>query len=75
MLPTPPTGARSVASPLAYRAPEQLEARPPGPASDQFSFCVALYEGLYGRLPFAETTSEPHIEAIKRGKVPPPPAN
>ncbi|WP_146157373.1 serine/threonine-protein kinase [Enhygromyxa salina] len=37
----------------AYMAPEQAKGLATDPRSDQFSFCVALFEGLYSRRPYA----------------------
>jgi eukaryotic-like serine/threonine-protein kinase len=36
---------------LAYMAPEQFRGEPTDARADQFSFCVALHEAIYGRRP------------------------
>ena len=64
----------------AYMAPEQLDGGDVDHRADQFSFCVALYQGLCGRRPFAAADGEPIDltalrDAIGDGKVRPPPAD
>ncbi|MCP4658432.1 MAG: hypothetical protein GY856_23710, partial [bacterium] len=39
----------------AYMAPEQHAGQPARAAADQFAFCSALYEALYGNLPFSSS--------------------
>jgi len=54
----------------AYMAPEQFRGEDDA-RSDQFSFCVVLYEAIYGRLPFPGDTAEALYESTSRGKLRP----
>jgi len=56
----------------AYMAPEQMIRGEITVAADIFSFCVALYEALYGHRPFRGETIGALYLAIQRGQVLPP---
>jgi serine/threonine protein kinase/tetratricopeptide (TPR) repeat protein len=53
----------------AYMAPEQFAVRPTDARTDQFSFCVALYEALYGQRPFAGETFLALMTSVTTGAV------
>jgi serine/threonine protein kinase/tetratricopeptide (TPR) repeat protein len=55
-----------------YMSPEQMDGTEADHRSDQFSFCVALYEALYGELPFAGASFSARQQAIERGLPEPP---
>ena len=55
-LATPLTRAGSIMGTPAYMAPEQLSGLKADARTDQFAFCVALYEALSGERPFGGAT-------------------
>src|SRR5690606_1156968 len=58
----------------AYMAPEQHRGSDTvGPLADQFSFCVSLYEGLYGERPFAGNSMTSLAMNVLEGTVRPAP--
>ena len=53
----------------AYMSPEQLAGEAGDACSDQFSFCIALFESLYGERPFAGNDVEALAAAMAAGAV------
>ncbi|MBK8258409.1 MAG: serine/threonine protein kinase [Polyangiaceae bacterium] len=70
---SPLTRAGAVLGTPAFMSPEQFRGERATPASDQFSFCVALYEAAYGSSPFAGETVRELSENVKAGRLQPPP--
>jgi serine/threonine protein kinase len=65
------TGA-VVGTPL-YMAREQFLGEPADPRTDQFSFCVALYEALYKERPYGGTTYMEIAEEVIENRLRPRP--
>jgi serine/threonine protein kinase len=57
----------------AYMAPEQFLGQTADARTDQFSFCIALYEALYGTRPFDGVTMPELTGNVLAGRVKPPP--
>jgi tetratricopeptide (TPR) repeat protein/predicted Ser/Thr protein kinase len=57
----------------AYMPSEQFHGRLVDARSDQFAFCVALWEALYGERPFAATSLSELIARVDAGEVSPIP--
>ena len=71
--PIPASAARSFAGTPAYMAPELQAGKPADARSDQFSFCVALYEALYGQYPFTGETRVELAETMQHERLREPP--
>ncbi|MDC0667695.1 protein kinase domain-containing protein [Nannocystis radixulma] len=53
----------------AYMAAEQLDGARPDPRSDQFSFCVALFEALHGQRPYQGASLDELAHAVRSGRI------
>jgi eukaryotic-like serine/threonine-protein kinase len=63
------TGTQAVVGTPGYISPEQLTGATVGPATDQFSFCVSLFEALYGHRPFAGKRDDQIYESMLAGRI------
>lgn len=63
------TAAGAVMGTPAYMSPEQHLGAPTDDKSDQFSFCVAMFEALYGKRPFRGDTIAALSFNVMQGKI------
>ncbi|MDC0672556.1 serine/threonine-protein kinase [Nannocystis radixulma] len=68
------TEAGSLMGTPAYMAPEHWNGEAVDARTDQFAFCVALWEGVYGERPYAGKTTEDFRTAILGNRRREPPA-
>jgi eukaryotic-like serine/threonine-protein kinase len=70
------TRTGSIMGTPTYMAPEQFTGAITTARTDQFSFCVALYEALYGSRPFAgESYVELSVNVLAGAVLSPPPGS
>jgi tetratricopeptide (TPR) repeat protein/predicted Ser/Thr protein kinase len=70
---TPLTRRGSVLGTPAYMSPEQFSGLDVSAAADQFSFCVTLWELLFGQRPFEGRTRRELVTAMLDGELRAPP--
>ncbi|HEY1816097.1 MAG TPA: serine/threonine-protein kinase [Kofleriaceae bacterium] len=73
-LATSVTMAGAVMGTVAYMAPEQIDGTSVDARSDQCSWCIAAWEGIYREQPFVGASLELRSTALKT-EVPKPPAD
>jgi tetratricopeptide (TPR) repeat protein/predicted Ser/Thr protein kinase len=67
------TATGALAGTPAYMAPEQFRGHAPDARSDQFAFCITLWEALYGERPFTGETRAQLAMAVCKGQLREPP--
>ena len=73
LLSTPLTRVGAMVGTIVYMAPEHFQFRELDDKTDQFSFCVTLFEALYGKRPFTGKTTEELGQHIASGRIEIPP--
>jgi len=68
-LATPVTRTGALMGTPAYMSPEQFAGGKTDERTDQFSYCVSLYEALYGKRPFTGSTFAELGSAVSEGKI------
>jgi eukaryotic-like serine/threonine-protein kinase len=68
-LDAPLTRTGAVVGTPAYMPPEQMKGAEVDARSDQFSFCVALYEAVYGERPFEGDSMMAMVVSMQGGSV------
>jgi tetratricopeptide (TPR) repeat protein len=63
------TATGAVMGTPGYMAPELYRGEPSDARTDQFAFCVALWEALHGQRPFAGSTETELVHAIETGAL------
>jgi eukaryotic-like serine/threonine-protein kinase len=63
----PALDATGVVGTPAYMSPEQLAGEAADERSDQYSFCVSLYEALHGTRPYAGSNLDELADSIRSG--------
>ncbi len=67
------TGADALVGTPRYMAPEQYRMAEADARSDQYAWCVACWEVVYGQHPFPQRSLVALSDAILAGKITPPP--
>ena len=68
-LENPLTEAGSILGTPTYMAPEQHRREEAGAAADQFAFCVALWEAVWGKHPYGATSRVQLALLVARGEI------
>jgi tRNA A-37 threonylcarbamoyl transferase component Bud32/tetratricopeptide (TPR) repeat protein len=67
--PVPLTRTGALTGTPAYMAPEQFRLAAVDARTDQFAFCISLYEALYGERPFPGTNIIAIADSVTSGRI------